>query len=338
MTLPHTLQFIIEKFRRVTAQTSATQISDAEIVKYINTFYIYDLPMHLPLVNMKEVYTFYTQPNVDTYDFPRNTYVFIQPPVYIGGYQAFYSQSREQFYRTFPKINFLDQVGTGDGVTSVFVFQASQTPFLRAHTSETGDLQSDFLLSAINGAGISMNIIDNGTGQLIDIATNLVIAGSSINYVTGLISVTFPLPPAAGAIINAQYVPYVAARPLSCLFFQDQFILRPVPDQAYQFQVDVWRYPTVSVPGGGVDQIFDQANLNTDPQLNEWWQLVAYGAADKFFADNADFENLQKFRPLLQEQLKLVNRRTIKQQTSQRSSTIFSDQVQFPYNNQFYRF
>jgi hypothetical protein len=333
MTVPNNLGDIITKFRRITAQASQSEISDAEIVKYINTFYIYDLPMHLPLFNMKETLTFYTSPNVDAYVFPRNTYMFIQPPVYIAGYQAFYSQSREQFFRTYPKFNFFEQAATGDGVTSNFSFTATQVPFLRANTNENNEITSDFILSSIDAVGNAIQIIDNGIGQLIKFGTTAPIVGS-VNYVTGLIIVDFsllnpPQIPANGAPINIQYVPYVAARPLACLFYQDQFFLRPVPNNVYQFQVDAWRYPT---------PIFDQANASADPQLNEWWQLLAYGAADKFFADNADFENLMKFRPLLQEQLKLINRRTIKQQTNQRSSTIYSDQIQFPYNNQFFRF
>ena len=43
--------------------------------------------------------------------------------------------------------------------------------------------------------------------------------------------------------------------------------------------------------------------------------------ADKFFADNADFENMQKFRPLLEEQMTLIERRSIVQQTSERTAT-----------------
>jgi hypothetical protein len=103
------------------------------------------------------------------------------------------------------------------------------------------------------------------------------------------------------------------------VFFQDQFILYPVPDQAYTVSFETYKYPTALASA-----------LNPSPQLQEWWQLLAYGAADKIFADNADFENLEKFRPLLQEQMNLCLRRTIVQQTSERVSTIYTEQSAFP--------
>lgn len=333
MTVPHDLSAVIQKFRRITAQPSQSQISDQEIVNYVNTFYQFDLPMHLPLFNMKETYTFYTTPNVDGYVFPRNTYSYVQPPFYCAGYQCFYSQSREQFWRTFPKFNFFDTLATGDGITTVFNLQATQVPFLKSYINENGEVTSDFVLSSIDAGGNAIQVIDNGVlaspnSDFLSYVGTVANVGT-VNWVTGAISVTFTAPPGAGQPITAQYVPYVAARPQAVLFFQDMFYLRPVPDNVYQVQVDAWRYPT---------PIFDPAGPTAVPQLDEWWQLLAYGAADKFFTDNADFENLARFRPIMQEQLKLINRRTIKQQASQRSSTIYSEQIQFPYNQQGYRF
>lgn len=342
MTVPSNLSAIRTKFRRITAQTSPAQISDTEVDKYINTFYIYDLPMHLPLFNMKEVLTFYTQPNVDVYQFPRNSYAFIQPPVYCAGYQIFFSQSREQFYRTFPKFNFFQVAGSSNGTGGPYPFFLTQVPVLRSSINENLEVTSDVTIQFTDLSGNSITITDNallvgtaGGNLVIKEATGVGFVGQQVgnlNYLTGAVTINLPigLNALAGAPINAQYVPYVASRPLATLFFQDQFIMRPVPDAVYQVQVDAWKIP-IAFPSTDIAGV-------TDPQLNEWWQFVAYGAADKFFADNGDMESLQRFRPLFQEQLKLINRRTIKQQTSQRSSTIYSDQIQFPYNNQYYRF
>jgi hypothetical protein len=109
-------------------------------------------------------------------------------------------------------------------------------------------------------------------------------------------------------------------------FFQDQLILYPIPDQAYTVSIEAFRYPTALAAAGN------------SPQLNEWWQLLAYGAADKIFADNGDIESLQKFRPLLEEQMKLVQRRSIVQYASERVSTIYSEQTglfQYPFSGYF---
>jgi hypothetical protein len=108
-------------------------------------------------------------------------------------------------------------------------------------------------------------------------------------------------------------------------------LLYPIPDQGYTVSFEAYRYPiSFDVDNNGN---FD-GTLN--PQLNEWWQLLAYGAADKIFSDNADFENMAKYRPLLDEQMNLVLRRTIVQQTSERTSSIYTEQQgpgQFPFGN-----
>jgi hypothetical protein len=144
---------------------------------------------------------------------------------------------------------------------------------------------------------------------------------------TGAVSITQFLDSTNSAVaipsgnnINAQYIPYTPSRPQSAMFFQDQIMLYPIPDQAYTVSFEVYKYPV---------DFFLAANgaytATLQPQLNEWWQLLAYGAADKIFADNADFESMAKFRPLLDEQMNLVLRRTIVQQTSERTATIYTE-------------
>lgn len=327
MSVLSNLSAIRQKFRNITGQLDTAQIGDPAIDQYINTFYMYVLPMHLPLVNMKQTYTFYTNALQDVYDFPRNEFSFVQPPAYCAGYQMFYSQSREQFYGRWPKLNFFQELATGDGVTTAFAFTFTNTPFLRASTNENGDISSDVLISSVDLLGNSIQVIDNGIGGLVEQGTSSPTIGT-INYATGAVNLDFallaaPQTPANGQTINAQYVPVTASRPMAMLFFQDQFILRPIPDGIYQVRIDAWKMPFQ----------FDSANPFQEPQLNEWWLVIAYGAADLFFSDSADFENMQRYRPLLQEQLKLINRRTIKQQSSQRSSTIYTNQLGVQPNN-----
>jgi len=62
------------------------------------------------------------------------------------------------------------------------------------------------------------------------------------------------------------------------------------------------------------------------------------GQQIRFLQINADFENLQKFRPLLDEQMNLCLRRTLVQQTSERVATIYTEQAgppQYPFGNLF---
>lgn len=360
MTLPNTLSAIRTKVRKITARPSAAQISDSEIDNYINTFYVYDMPEHLKLISLRYNYEFTTTANIAVYDFPTNAYLTEMPPVFIAGYQSYMTQSRENFFRINPQLNFLQQsVYTGDGTDGSTGSYSGQfltnTPIMPgfkpnppgAYTANSQNLMPASLMNwnivvsalgtpdATSGISPSITLIDDGLGHLISPtdpgttpATGFVYRGT-VNYITGAINITlFPAAIPAGNAINIQYIPYVASRPQSVVFFQDQVILYPVPDQAYTVSFEAYRYPTQFAAA-------DITGIST-PQLAEWWQLLAYGAADKIFSDNADFENLQKYRPLMKEQMDLVLRRTIVQQTSERVSTIYTEQgggTQYPWGN-----
>lgn len=358
--LPNTLRDIIAKVRKITGRPSNAQISDAEIVNYINTFYVYDMPEHLKLISLRYNYEFVCTANIPAYDFPTDTYLTEMPPVYIGGYQSYMTQSRQNFFRINPQLNFLQQqVYTGDGTdgsggtyTGQFLTQTPILPGFKTNppgaysNSAVTDIEAKFinwnvLVSALgapdatSGISPSISLIDDGQGNLFDPTDNSTdpsVNRGTINYITGAITITqFAAAIPTGNAINVQYVPYVASRPTTCVFFQDQILLYPIPDQGYTVSFEAYRYPI----SFNVDNVgnFD-GTLN--PQLNEWWQLLAYGAADKIFADNADFENMTKFRPLLDEQMNLVLRRTIVQQTSERTATIYTEQQgpgQFPFGN-----
>ena len=67
-----TLANIRSKVRLVTARPSTDQLTDAQIDNYVNTYYLYDLPESMRLLNLLDHYSFTTNPNVDTYSFARN--------------------------------------------------------------------------------------------------------------------------------------------------------------------------------------------------------------------------------------------------------------------------
>ena len=375
--LPNTLSDIITKVRRITGRTSTTQISDNDIIKYINTFYIYDMPEHLKFISLRYNYEFLAQANIPTYDLPTDVYLTAMPPVFIAGYQTYMTQSRQNFFRINPELNF-EQVslytgngtngsGSGNAYTGNFLNAANSNVALTSSSSASmfvlpgfkpnppgaysvwtsgndipaSQLQWNVLITAagapnaISGIPQTISLVDDGQGNLFDvsdISINPLYARGTVNYITGAVTITnFIAPIPAGNPINAQYIPYVASRPTCAMFFQDQILLYPIPDQAYTVSFEVYKYPTA----------FLASQTGNTPQLQEWWQLLAYGAADKVFADNGDFENLQKFRPLLEEQMNLCLRRTIVQQTSERVASIYTEQQgpgQFPFGNNFSSF
>ena len=186
------------------------------------------------------------------------------------------------------------------------------------------------MLSGEDALGVSTSLVDDGLGNLWDVADKIYsnsVPRGSINYITGAVTATFSSNIGLGNPINAQYVPFVASRPMSACFYQDQISVYPIPDQAYTVSFECYKYPTALLEDGD------------SPQLAEWWQALAYGAADKIFTDNADMEQAAKFRPLLDEQLRLIQRRTIVQQTAERTATIYTEQTssqqQWPFGNMF---
>ncbi len=353
MSFPSTLADIRQKVRRITGRPSAAQITDAEIDNYVNTFYRFDLPQHLKMESLLVNFEFTTTANIPVYDFPTDTYLTNMPPVFIAGYRTYMTQSRENYFRNNPQLNFLQQtVATGDGSTGPYTGTLTQLPIIPGFkpnppgsysdsTIAGNDIEAQFLKwnvifsglgapDATSGIAPSITLVDDGQGNLFDstdTTTDPASARGTINYITGAFSLnTFASAIPVGNDINAQYIPYVASRPQQVMFFEDQFIVYPIPDQAYTVSFEVYKYPTAL------------ANSTDDPQLASWWQTLAYGAACKIFADNANFEDLQKFQILLDEQMKLILRRTIMQYTSERTATIFTEQTQlnqYPFGNLF---
>lgn len=320
MTVPSTLGDIRAKVRRLTGSPNLTQLTDAEIDENINTYYSYDMPQQLKLFNLKEEYQFYTQPNIDTYDFPRNEFRTVSPPLYIAGYESFWSQSRDQFYRTYPQLEFLEEVSSGDGTVGPYTFTLTNIPCLRGYTAPGNPtIFSQVLITGVDGSGGNRIARDDGAGGWIDEDEDLLLG--TIDYVTGDVTVSFSS--VITGTITAQNIPYVSARPQGMLFFNDLFFLRPVPDQTYKVEMDVYRTPTALI------------SVGTSPELNEWWQYLSFGAASKILEDRLDTDGLSKIRPLLEEQQRLVLRRTLVQQSVERTATIYEGQTQFATNNQF---
>lgn len=317
-----TLQNIIIKIRRLTRSMSEDQLATSEIENYINTFVLYDFPEQLRLSALRSTFSFYTSPNIDVYETNttdptsplfnfKNQYITIHTPIYVAGYQSMYSQSREQFFAIYPMINSIQSIGTaGDGVTTDYAGTIANTPFL----------QNNVLFSSVDINGNGLAVIDQPVsstqGVLIN-ANDGSLAGflPAVNYVTGEFAFSFPVAPASGQAINSQTVPYVASQPQALLFYDEKFTLRPVPDQPYKVNMEVYKRPT------------ELLDLGQSPDLSEWWQYIAYGAAKKIFEDRMDPESVQTIFPEFKKQEALINRRTIVQQTEQRTATIYTENI-----------
>jgi hypothetical protein len=318
-----TLANIRTKVRRLTRSPSTAQLSDDDIDNYVNNFVLYDFPEHLRLFSLRTVFTFFCEPYIDTYvpnltdqtsplyNFA-NIYTSFADPVYIAGYQQFFTQSREQFYGIYPQVNSIASIGpVGDGVRTAFTGTLGFN-FGPTSTTTSGQvpvLANNVLFSSVdinnNGAYLS----DNGNGFLVGTGIG------TIDYVTGVYTLAFTTPPAVGAAINSQTIPYVPSLPQALLYYDDTITLRPVPDQPYRVTMEAYIRPA------------EMLNSTDEPKLSQWWQYIAYGCAKKVFEDRMDLDSVALIAPEYKKQELLVQRASIVQYTNERVATIYTEQV-----------
>lgn len=308
-----TLTAVRTKVRRLTRSPSTAQITDSEIDEYINTFILYDFPEHLRLKSLKTVFTFFTEPYIDEYDSGnpaeelhnfKNVYTSFHGPVFVDGSRVPFYQDRVQFYGVFPRTNTRVRIATGDGGTTAFTGTLDNVPIVKNNVL--------FSSIATDNSSLALNDFIGGTGTtgLLD-GTGL----GTIDYVTGEYSLSFSAAPADGANIEAHTIPYIPAPPQAVLFYEDIFYVRPIPDQAYRVDLEAYTRPTELLAGNS-------------PELEQWWQYIAYGAAKKLFEDRTDEEGVRMIMPEFKQQELLVLRKTIVQQADERVATIYTEHVE----------
>lgn len=340
---------IFAKVRRLTGCFDTLQLPDfatssptsVGIADYLNSFYSYDFPAQFRNLKLKDKYTFNTINGIDTYQFNSEQYSTVEMPCYCAKREIKLFNDPWSFYGV--NFNWQNQqnFASGSGTTGPYSGTLSATPIIRSINNnpsasaitpnvpgvsqgyagyQAGRVQN--LLITVNiSNGITLNVTDDGNGNLIGDCT-----AGTIVYGTGAITnLTFTQNIPLGATIQCQYNPTVLSIPLSILFFQNQFILRPVPDRGYTIELIAYRQPTqalLSLDGG----------LGT-PELSEWWECLAFGTAKKIYEDRLDFDGVAMMEKLLREKYDLAYTRTYAQMGKQRIATIFADQMTQNYGN-----
>ena len=337
--------------RRMTARYTTQQMPDTQINYYINLAYTIFMPLEFKNLKLTKPYVFTTVPNVDTYDFiyednPTNPdtggqtlaspgNIMITPPVYCQGYAIRFYQEKTYFYNRWPKLSVNQIIGQGGnpGGTAYTGTIPTTTPFLRAQLDIFGNVTEPAVyISAFDGniqPSTAFNYVitdvpnpNSNIGDLYDSQGNDV---GTINYITGDYNFT-PFNSAvipSSCTIYAAVIPYQASRPTDVLFFNQQFVLRPVPLEVYQVEMQISQQPT---------QLIAE---NSAPELNEWYLFICAYAAKLIYDDFPDPEGMEYLKPTLDEQISMAQRRTLKQLSTQRASTIFS-QPSRPLANYFY--
>lgn len=330
--------------RRMTARYDETQMTTAQIDYYINLAYTLRLPEQFKNIKLTKPYVFLTTPNVDTYQFvyegglvddptqiplPGNLSVpgniQITPPVYCQGYRLRYYQDKNTFYNMWPNLSVNQIINSGNGTTGPYTGTIPSTPFYRCQVDIFGNVtEAAVIISAsvtnpqsVN-SGFTYTLTDQpqaaptniNIADLVDVNGNIV---GTVNYLTGdysFTSVTGVIP--ADATIYAAVVPYQASRPTDVLFYNQQIVFRPCPLQVFQVEFQISQQPSQLIAA------------NDAPELNEWWLFLCAMAAELIYVDFPDPEGMAYLQPTLDQQRSEAQRRTLKQLSTQRAQTIFS--------------
>lgn len=329
-----TLQDIIVKIRRLIVSGNTQQISNAQIIDYINSFYLYDLPAYARILKLQDKYYFNTTRGIDTYAFNSEGYTTIQQPVYCMKREIKLFQDPWSFWGVNYNWQFQQNFSTGSGIMGPYTGTVQSTPIIRSvnndptSTSYPISKVQNVLITANVGLGDTENVTDDGNGGLIDPDTGA--NRGTINYDTGAISVTFASVIPSGESIQIQYNPATMSIPLSILFFQNQFTVRPVPDRGYTIEMTAYRQPSQALLGT-TDP--DNPNFAGTPELIELWELLAFGAAKKFYEDRLDPDGVALMEKSLAERYMVAENRTYAQLGKVRAPSIYADQLAMNYGS-----
>lgn len=116
----------------------------------------------------------------------------------------------------------------------------------------------------------------------------------TVDYISTQINLLLPVPPAAGTMLNIWAATYQTGRPYNLLWWNNQIEIRPVPDNVYLCEIEVYQSPSQFM------------SLNDVPVLNQWSQYLAYGAALEILRDRQDMEGIENLMEGFKRQEALV--------------------------------
>lgn len=357
-----TLSEIITKVRKLTGSGTSLQLTDAQIIDYINSFYLYDFPAEFRSLKLKDRYTFNTERGIDTYPFDSERWTTVDNPVAcMNRVLALYQQpeyfANLDFNMQFQQI--LTQAtaaigagpysGTVQGLApgqpnSCIIRSTSNNPMVVTTLSPTSVFPGGYPPSNPNVTPFGSQQANFGRVQNILITTNVALgntlnvtddgagnligdclAGGTINYATGVVAnLTFTSVLTPGQNIYIQCKIAQMNIPQGLLFYQNQFTLRPVPDKGYTITMVAYRQPSQALLGS---QDPENPTLTGVPEQLEWWEVLAVGAAKKIYEDRLDTDGVMVMDKTLRERYSTAEARTYAQLGTQRVNTIYAGQL-----------
>jgi hypothetical protein len=221
--------------------------------------------------------------------------------------------------------------GTWMAISQTFSFQI-QGPFLT----------KEVVLGAVDINGNPISINDDGYGNLQYLGpnpqtsippqnTNPAMPGmynrntgnpglinptniGTVNYVSGQFDFTLPsgVSLGFGQLFTIWVSLYQTGRPYCLLFWNNELHIRPIPKLIHKVEVEVFQTPVQFM------------NTTDNPILNQWWQLIAIGAAIKVLEDRQDMEGVDNLKELYNRQQDLVLERQGVEEIFQPNINIFN--------------
>jgi hypothetical protein len=134
----------------------------------------------------------------------------------------------------------------------------------------------------------------------------------TVNYVTTQIDLLLPVQLQAGSRLNIWAATYQVGRPYNLLFWNNELTVRPIPDNVYLCEVEVYQTPAQFMA------------LTDNPVLNQWAQYIAYGAAREILRERQDMEGVENLREGFERQEALVLERQSIEEIAQPNITLFN--------------
>jgi hypothetical protein len=350
-----TLADAVKKTRRLTGSTNMFQVTDSYIVQQMHSFYAYDLPSKFRSLKLKDVYTFTTNVGQDVYPFNSELYITVNQPCFCAKREIKLFNNPWTFYAANFNWQDYNNFAFGDGSPGPYSGNTIAFPFIPSVNNDPGPeldrnlyfpqgrVQNILITANVigpNGIGQTQNVTDDGLGNLIQIfqtsnsgnqeygwtyyrqyasSTPTVPGNATINYQTGEITgLIFAEGIPDGTPIQIQYNPKKFSIPLAIMFYQNQFTLCPTPDKGYTVELTCYRQPI---------QALLAADMTGNPELSEWWEILAVGAAKKIFEERLDSDGVMFIDKMLKERYDIIETRTYAQIGQERISTLFTDQL-----------
>lgn len=351
----------VTKTRKLTGSSNSFQVTNEYIVQQMHSFYSYDLPAKFRSLKLKDIYTFTTNVGQDVYPFNSELYITVNQPCYCAKREIKLFHNPWQFYAVNYNWQYCNNFAYGNGTTGPYSGNTIAYPFIPSVNNDPGPqtvpnlyfpqsrVQNVLITANVigpNGIGNTQNVTDDGLGNLIQIfqtsnsanqeygwtyyrqyasSTPSIPGNATINYQTGEIAnVMFNEPIAEGIPIQIQYNPKKFSIPLAIMFYQNQFTLCPTPDKGYTIELTCYRQPI---------QALLASDMSGNPELSEWWEILAVGASKKIFEERLDADGVIFIDKMLKERYDIIETRTYAQIGQERINTIYTDHLTHNYGS-----